>query len=196
MVPSPASIEPLPPPSCAGARRSAAAPGISRSQLALSGYDVTLLDPSQAMLTRPGTPWRRCPLGPATGDAPRADGEKTPTRQRAACASPPCCPWRARVPRAAEPLVSHLCQVRAAAVGVVSIMTGNAREAASTPSLERLCDDALARSTRGPRSGSWSPTGSRHGEELSETLLTAAWSQRAGNGGWAVVDWLDSADPS
>ncbi|MGH3252199.1 MAG: class I SAM-dependent methyltransferase, partial [Trebonia sp.] len=128
-------------------KQSKAAPTSSGHQsfpLAEAGYDVTLLDPSPAMLDKarqrlarlPAQARRRVRLVRADGE--NAD-EATGGRRFAAV----LCHGVLGYLEQPEPLVSQLCRC-AAAGGVVSIMTGNAKAGAVRPALERRWDDALA----------------------------------------------------
>jgi S-adenosylmethionine-dependent methyltransferase len=112
--------------------------------LAQAGYDVTLLDPSAAMLDKaqqrlqrlPAEAQRRVTLLQADGE--NAD-EAVDGRRFAAV----LCHGVLGYLKQPEPLVNQLCQC-AAAGGIVSIMTGNAKAMAVRPALERRWYDALA----------------------------------------------------
>src|SRR5580704_2363390 len=112
--------------------------------LAEAGYEVTLLDPSPAMLDK-----ARQRLGRLSDEARRrvtlvqADGENAveavDDRRYAAV----LCHGVLGYLDEPDPLVTQLCRC-AAAGGVVSIMTANAETSAVRPALERRWDDALA----------------------------------------------------
>ena len=112
--------------------------------LAQAGYDVPLLDPSAAMLGKaqqrlqrlPAEVQRRVTLLQADGES--AD-EAVDGRRFAAV----LCHGVLGYLEQPEPLVNQLCQC-AAAGGIVSIMTGNAKAMAVRPALDRRWDDALA----------------------------------------------------
>jgi S-adenosylmethionine-dependent methyltransferase len=112
--------------------------------LAQAGYDVTLLDPSSAMLNKaqqrlkrlPGETQRRVTLVQANGK--NAD-EAVNGRRFAAV----LCHGVLGYLEQQEPVIDQLCRC-AAPAGVVSIMAGNANAAAVRPALERRWDDALA----------------------------------------------------
>ncbi|MEP7022354.1 MAG: methyltransferase, partial [Actinomycetota bacterium] len=105
--------------------------------LAQAGYDVTLLDPSPAMLGKaqqrlqrlPDEAQRRVTLLEADGE----NGDEAVTGRRFAAV---LCHGVLGYLDQPGPLSSQLCRC-AAPGGVVSIMTGNARAAAVRPALER-----------------------------------------------------------
>ena len=108
--------------------------------VALAGYDVTLLDPSPAMLGKARQRLERLP-GPAR--------ERVRLVEHAAEAvdgprfAAVLCHGVLGYLEDPEPLVTQLCRC-ACAGGLVSIMTGNAKTGAVRPALERRWDDALA----------------------------------------------------
>ncbi len=112
--------------------------------LVQAGYDVTLLDPSSAMLNKAqrrlkrlsGETQRRVTLVQANGK--NAD-EAVNGRRFAAV----LCHGVLGYLEQQEPVIDQLCRC-AAPAGVVSIMAGNANAAAVRPALERRWDDALA----------------------------------------------------
>ncbi len=112
--------------------------------LAQAGYEVTLLDPSPAMLDKaqrrlqglPGEAQRRVTLLQAGGE--NAD-EAVHGRRFAAV----LCHGVLGYLEHPEPVVDQLCRC-AAAGGIVSIMTANAKATAVQPALERRWGDALA----------------------------------------------------
>jgi S-adenosylmethionine-dependent methyltransferase len=112
--------------------------------LAQAGYDVTLLDPSPAMLDKAQQRLQRLP-----GEAQRrvtllqADGEHADAAVNGRRFAAVLCHGVLGYLEQPEPLVDQLCRC-AVAGGVVSIMTGNARAMAVHPALERRWDDALA----------------------------------------------------
>jgi ubiquinone/menaquinone biosynthesis C-methylase UbiE len=112
--------------------------------LAQAGYEVTLLDPSAAMLDKAHQRLGRLPAAarrPVTlvqADGEHAD-EAVDGRRFAAVLCHGVLGYLARP----EPLVDQLCRC-AAAGGIVSIMTANAKAMAVRPALERRWDDALA----------------------------------------------------
>ena len=70
---------------------SAAGPATSRFPLAQAGYDVTLLDPSAAMLDKARSDSSGCPPRPSGGSAWCRPTVSTPSRPSTVGASPPCC---------------------------------------------------------------------------------------------------------
>ena len=112
--------------------------------LAQAGYEVTLLDPSPAMLDKAQQRLQRLP-----DEARRrvtllqADGENAVEAVDGRRFAAVLCHGVLGYLEQPEPLVDQLCRC-AAAGGVVSIMTGNAKTGAVRPALERRWDDALA----------------------------------------------------
>jgi S-adenosylmethionine-dependent methyltransferase len=136
-------LEHLPPPPAAVLDIGGGA-GHQSFPLARAGYDVTLLDSSPAMLDRarqrlqqlPGEARRRVRFVQAAGE----DAEEAVDSQRFAAV---LCHGVLGYLDQPEPVIEQLCRC-AAAGGVVSIMTGNARTSAVRPAMERRWDDALA----------------------------------------------------
>ena len=159
---------------------------------AQAGYDVTVLDPSPAMLGKarqrlarlPAETRRRVTLLQADGE--NAD-EATGGRRFAVV----LCHGVLGYLDQPEPLVSQLCRC-AAAGGVVSIMTGNARAAAVRPALERRWDDALAAfDTRTEIGVLGVPGRADTVEELSELIRSRGVEPLRWYGVWLFVDWLE-----
>ena len=99
-----------------------------------------------------------------------------------------------------EPLVDQLCRC-AAAGGVVSIMTGNAKAMAVRPALERRWDDALASFDARTEIGVLGVPGRADTvEELSELMRSRGVEPLRWYGVWLFVDWLEFSgaelDPS
>jgi SAM-dependent methyltransferase len=160
--------------------------------LARLGYDVTLLDPSDAMLAKarerlaaePQEVRRRVRLIQAPGE----DAEDATGGQRFAAV---LCHGVVMYLRDPEPLVRALCRC-AGPGGVLSVMALNARTLAVRPALERRWTDALAAfdassevgvlgaQTRGDTVQGLSDLLRRHGAEPD------AW-----YGVWLFADWLD-----
>ena len=160
--------------------------------LAQAGYDVTLLDPSQAMLDKaqqnlarlPAEAQRRVTLLQADGE--RAE-EATGGRHFAAV----LCHGVLGYLNDPEPLVSQLCRC-AADGGIVSIMTGNARASAVRPALERRWDDALASFDARTEIGVLGVPGRADTvEELSELIAGHGVAPERWYGVWLFVDWLE-----
>lgn len=169
--------------------------------LAQAGYDVTLLDPSPAMLDKARERLRRLPA-----EAQRrvtileADGlnavEAVNGRRFAAV----LCHGVLGYLEQSEPLVDQLCRCVAQG-GVVSIMTGNANAAAVRPALERRWDDALASFDARTEIGVLGVQGRADTvEELSELIRSRGVEPVRWYGVWLFVDWLEFSgaelDPS
>jgi hypothetical protein len=88
-------------------------------------------------------------------------------------------------------LVNQLCRC-AAAGGVVSIMTGNAKAGAVRPALERRWDDALAAFDARTEIGVLGVPGRADTvEELSELIRSQGVEPLSWYGVWLFVDWLE-----
>ena len=99
-----------------------------------------------------------------------------------------------------EPMVDQLCRC-AAAGGVVSIMTGNAKATAVRPALERRWDDALASFDASTEIGVLGVQGRADTvEEVSELMRRGGVEPVRWYGVWLFVDWLEFSgaelDPS
>jgi S-adenosylmethionine-dependent methyltransferase len=160
--------------------------------LAQAGYDVTLLDPSPAMLDKarqrlerlPAEAQRRVTLVQADGEL--AD-EAVDGRRFAAVLCHGVLGYLAQP----EPLVDQLCRC-AAAGGLVSIMTANARTMAVRPALERRWDDALAAFDARTEIGVLGVPGRADTvEELSDILQSRDVEPLRWYGVWLFVDWLE-----
>jgi SAM-dependent methyltransferase len=160
--------------------------------LARAGYDVTLLDPSEAMLDKARQRLERLP-----DDAQRrvtllqADGESAVEavdgRQFAAV----LCHGVLGYLEQPQPLVDQLCRCVAAG-GLVSIMTGNANAMAVRPALERRWDDALASFDATTEIGVLGVQGRADTvEELSELIRSGGVEPLRWYGVWLFVDWLE-----
>jgi S-adenosylmethionine-dependent methyltransferase len=169
--------------------------------LAQAGYDVTLLDPSPAMLDKAGQRLQRLP-----GEARRrvtlleAGGENADEAVKGQRFAAVLCHGVLGYLERPEPLVDQLCRC-AAAGGIVSIMAGNANAAAVRPALERRWDDALASfDAKGEIGALGLPTRADTVEELSELVRSRGVEPLRWYGVWLFVDWLDFSgaelDPS
>ncbi|MGH3497324.1 MAG: class I SAM-dependent methyltransferase [Nocardioidaceae bacterium] len=169
--------------------------------LAQAGYEVTLLDPSPAMLDKaqqrlqglPGEAQRRVILL-------QADGENAVDAVNARRFAAVLCHGVLGYLEQPEPLVSQLCRC-AASGGVVSIMTGNAKAMAVRPALERRWDDALAAFDARDEVGVLGVPGRADTvEELSELVQSRGVEPVCWYGVWLFVDWLEFSgaelDPS
>ena len=169
--------------------------------LAQAGYDVTLLDPSQAMLDKAQQRLQRLPA-----EAQRrvtflqADGENADEAVNGRRFAAVLCHGVLGYLEQPDPLVNQLCRC-AAAGGVVSIMTGNAKAMAVRPALERRWDDALAAFDARTETGVLGVPGRADTvEELSELMRSRGVEPLRWYGVWLFVDWLDFSgaelDPS
>jgi SAM-dependent methyltransferase len=160
--------------------------------LARAGYDVTLLDPSPAMLDKARQRLERLPddardrvtLVQAEGE--RAD-EAVDGRRFAAVLCHGVLGYLAQP----EPLVDQLCRC-AAPGGIVSIMAGNGGAMAVRPALERRWADALASFDATTEIGVLGlPTYAHTVDELSELVRRRGVEPLRWYGVWLFVDWLD-----
>jgi S-adenosylmethionine-dependent methyltransferase len=160
--------------------------------LARAGYEVTLLDPSPAMLDKARQRLQRLP-----GDAQRrvtllpADGEKAVEAVNGRRFAAVLCHGVLGYVGQPEPLVDQLCRC-AAAGGVVSIMTGNSKASAVRPALERRWDDALAAFEATGEVGVLGvPDRADTVEHLSELMRSRGVEPLRWYGVWLFVDWLE-----
>jgi SAM-dependent methyltransferase len=160
--------------------------------LARAGYDVTLLDSSQAMLDKaryrleglPAEAQRRVNLLEAEGEraAEAVDG-----RRFAAVLCHGVLGYLERP----EPLVEQLCRC-AAPGGIVSIMTANAKAMAVQPALERRWNDALASFDARTGIGVLGVPGRADTvEEISDLVRLHGVEPLRWYGVWLFVDWLE-----
>jgi SAM-dependent methyltransferase len=169
--------------------------------LARAGYEVTLLDPSLAMLDKaqqrlqglPGEAQRRVRLL-------QADGENAVDAVKGQRFAAVLCHGVLGYLEQPEPLVTQLCRC-AAAGGVVSIMAGNAKTLAVRPAMERRWDDALAAFAASGEVGVLGvPTRADTVEHLSELMRSQGVKPVRWYGVWLFTDWLDFSgaelDPS
>jgi S-adenosylmethionine-dependent methyltransferase len=169
--------------------------------LARAGYDVTLLDPSQAMLDKAQQRLQRLPAeAQRRVTLLRADGENADQAVDGRRFAAVLCHGVLGYLEQPEPLVDQLCQC-AAAGGMVSIMTGNAKAMAVRPALERRWDDALASFDATTEIGVLGVPGRADTvEELSELLQSRGVEPLRWYGVWLFVDWLEFSgaelDPS
>lgn len=160
--------------------------------LARAGYDVTLLDPSSAMLDKagqrlqqqPDETRRRVHLVEAAGENA---AEAVHGRRFAAVLCHGVLGYLERP----EPVVDQLCRC-ADAGGVVSIMSGNARAMAVRPALERRWNDALAAFDATEEVGVLGvPTRADTVEHLSALLHGRGVEPVRWYGVWLFTDWLE-----
>ncbi|WP_133901792.1 class I SAM-dependent methyltransferase [Actinophytocola oryzae] len=162
--------------------------------LAEAGYEVTLLDPSEAMLAKarqrlerlPDEARRRVTLVAAAGE--NAVGAVDGRRFDAVL-----CHGVLGYLDESAPLVEQLCRCTAAD-GIVSVMTGNARAGAVRPALEQRWDDAMAAFDARTEIGVLGVTGRADTvEELSELVRGGGVEPLRWYGVWLFVDWLGFA---
>lgn len=169
--------------------------------LAQAGYDVTLFDPSSAMLDKAGQRLQRLP------DAVRrrvtlvqANGENADEAVHGRRFGAVLCHGVLGYLEQPEPLVDQLCRC-AAPGGIVSIMAGNAHAMAVRPALERRWEDALAAfDTRSEVGVLGVPTRADTVDDLGELMRSHGVEPVRWYGVWLFVDWLDfsgaALDPS
>jgi S-adenosylmethionine-dependent methyltransferase len=160
--------------------------------LAQAGYEVTLLDPSAAMLAKAEQRLRRMP-----GEARRrvtllqAGGENAEEAVNGQHFAAVLCHGVLGYLEQPEPVIDQLCRC-AAAGGIVSIMAGNAKAMAVRPALERRWDDALASFDARSEIGVLGiPNRADTVEELSELVRSRGVEPLGWYGVWLFVDWLD-----
>jgi SAM-dependent methyltransferase len=160
--------------------------------LAQAGYDVTLLDPSPAMLDKARERLERLP-----DDTRRrvtfleADGQRAAEAVDGRRFDTVLCHGVLGYLDEPGPLVEQLCRCVADG-GVVSIMTGNAHASAVRPALERRWDDALAAFDARTEIGVLGVQGRADTvEELSELMQRHGVEPVRWYGVWLFVDWLE-----
>ena len=160
--------------------------------LAQAGYEVTLLDPSPAMLDKARQRLKRLPEEVQQRVTfVQADGEKADEALNGERFAAVLCHGVLGYLERPEPLVDQLC--RCAAPGaIVSIMTGNANAAAVRPALERRWDDALASFDARTEIGVLGVQGRADTVEgLSELLQRSDVEPLRWYGVWLFADWLE-----
>jgi S-adenosylmethionine-dependent methyltransferase len=169
--------------------------------LAQAGYEVTLLDPSPAMLDKARQRLERLPAeAQRRVTLVQGDGEDTDAAVRGRRFAAVLCHGVLGYLDQPEPVVDQLCRC-AAPGGVVSIMTANARTMAVRPALERRWDDALAAFDTTREVGVLGVPGRADTvEELSALMQSRGVEPRRWYGVWLFVDWLEFSgvelDPS
>jgi S-adenosylmethionine-dependent methyltransferase len=160
--------------------------------LAQAGYDVTILDPSAAMLDK-----ARERLGQLTTDVQQrvtlrqADGEHADEAVRGRRFAGVLCHGVLGYVENPEPLVAQLCRC-AEVGGMVSIMTGNARATAVQPALERRWADALASFDERTGVGVLGIRGRADTvDELGAMVARYGAELERWYGVWLFVDWLE-----
>jgi SAM-dependent methyltransferase len=160
--------------------------------LAQAGYDVTLLDPSPAMLDKAQQRLQRLPAETQRRVTfVHADGENADAAVNGQRFAAVLCHGVLGYLDQPEPVIDQLCRC-AAAGGVVSIMTGNAKATAVQPALERRWDDALASFDARTGIGVLGVPGRADTvEELSELIRSRGVEPLRWYGVWLFVDWLE-----
>lgn len=160
--------------------------------LAQAGYDVTVLDPSPAMLDKARQRLERVPAAARRRvTLLQADGENADEAVAGRRFAAVLCHGVLGYLDDPEPLVDQLCRC-ADAGGIVSIMTGNARAAAVRPALERRWGDALAAFDSRTEIGVLGVPGRADTvEELSELMGSRGVRPLNWYGVWLFVDWLE-----
>jgi S-adenosylmethionine-dependent methyltransferase len=158
--------------------------------LAQAGYEVTLLDPSAAMLDKARQRLQRLP-----DEVQRrvtflqADGEDAVEAVDGRSFDAVLCHGVLGYLDDPEPLVDQLCQCTA---GVLSIMSGNANTSAVRPALERRWEDALAAFDATEEVGVLGvPTRGDTVEHLSGLIGSRGVKPLRWYGVWLFTDWLD-----
>jgi len=169
--------------------------------LAQAGYEVTLLDPSAAMLDKAQQRLQRLsPEARRRVTLLQADGENADNAVEGRRFAAVLCHGVLGYLEQPEPLVDQLCRC-AATGGVVSIMTGNAKTLAVRPALERRWDDALVAFEARTEVGVLGVSARADTvEELSELMRSRGVEPLRWYGVWLFVDWLEfsgvALDPS
>ena len=160
--------------------------------LAQVGYDVTLLDSSPAMLDRARQRLQRMPAEVQQRvTLLEADGRNADAAVHGRRFAAVLCHGVLGYLDEPEPLVDQLCRC-AAAGGLVSIMTGNAKATAVQPALERRWDDALAAFDARAGIGVLGVRGRADTvEEVGELLRARDVEPVRWYGVWLFVDWLE-----
>lgn len=160
--------------------------------LAQAGYDVTILDPSSAMLDKarqrlellPPEAQQRVTLVQADGQ----DADEAVAGERFAGV---LCHGVLGYLQDPEPMVAQLCRCTEVG-GIVSIMTGNAHATAVQPALERRWADALASFDVRTGIGVLGVRGRADTvEEVSELIRRYGVEPERWYGVWLFVDWLE-----
>jgi SAM-dependent methyltransferase len=159
--------------------------------LAVAGYDVTLLDPSPAMLEKARSRLTALPVEARQRVTfVHADGEHAEEAVAGRRFDAVLCHGVLGYLDDPEPVVGQLCRC-AADSGVVSIMTGNARATAVQPALEQRWEDALAAFDQTTGVGVLGVRGRADTVEgIGELLRRGGVEPVRWYGVWLFVDWL------
>jgi SAM-dependent methyltransferase len=183
-------LEHLPPPPAAILDVGGGA-GHQSFPLARAGYEVTLLDPSPAMLEK-----ARQRQPPERVTFLQADGEHADEAVRGQRFDAVLCHGVLGYLDRPDLVIEELCRC-AADGGIVSIMAGNAKAAAVRPALERRWTDALAAFDSSSEIGVLGlPTRADTVEELSAQLKRRGVKPVCWYGVWLFVDGWSSVGPS
>ncbi len=160
--------------------------------LAQAGYDVTILDPSPAMLNKAR---QRLELLPTEArqrvTLVEADGENADEAVGGERFAGVLCHGVLGYLEGPEPLVAQLCRC-AEVGGIVSIMTGNAHATAVQPALERRWTDALASFDVRSGIGVLGVSGRADTvEEIGALMTRYGVEPERWYGVWLFVDWLE-----
>ncbi len=160
--------------------------------LAQAGYDVTVLDPSTAMLDKASERFGRL-----SGEARervtlvQGDGEQAEEAVEGRRFAAVLCHGVLGYLDEPGPVVDQLCRC-AAPGGIVSIMTGNAKASAVRPALEQRWHDALASFDARTEIGVLGVPGRADTvEEIEELLRGHGVEPERWYGVWLFVDWLE-----
>jgi SAM-dependent methyltransferase len=160
--------------------------------LAQAGYDVTLLDPSTAMLDKARERLERLPreardrVTLVQGDGQQAEEAVAGRRYNAVL-----CHGVLGYLDEPGPLVAQICACTDTQ-GIVSIMTGNAHASAVRPALERRWADALSSFDARTEIGVLGVQGRADTvEEISELISNHGVQPLDWYGVWLFVDWLE-----
>ena len=169
--------------------------------LAQAGYEVTVLDPSPAMLDKAQQRLQQLPAGAQERiTLVEADGEGAAEAVKGQRFDAVLCHGVLGYLDGPERMVDQLCTCVADG-GLVSIMTGNANTMAVRPALERRWTDALAAFDSRTDIGVLGVAGRADTvEELSDLLRARDVEPLRWYGVWLFVDWLEfggaELDPS
>ena len=160
--------------------------------LARAGYDITLLDPSPAMLARAEQRLQQLPAETRQRvTLMQADGADATTAVDGRPFDAVLCHGVLGYLEDPAPVVEQLCRSTAPG-GLVSIMSGSAHTAAVRPALEGRWDDALAAFDATAEIGVLGvPTRGDTVEQLSGLLQRHGVTPVRWYGVWLFTDWLD-----
>lgn len=160
--------------------------------LARAGYDVTLLDPSPAMLDKARQRLERLPAEVQQRvTLIEADGEHAEEAVQGARFAAVLCHGVLGYLEQPGQLVDQLCRC-AAEGGIVSIMTGNAKTMAIRPAMEQRWADALTSFDTTTEVGVLGvPTRADTVEDLSDLMRSHKVQPLRWYGVWLFVDWLE-----